>query len=77
MSADVVNIRDYDRPEPDREKPDDGAIIIILPVIRIERYEDREARYDAGLERAGFGRPIRPGFGDRLRKILAADQQEL
>lgn len=60
----VFFIRDY-HPRAPKAPPAEPATVLILPVIRIERYEDRIARYDADCERAGFGRPMRPGFLQR------------
>lgn len=44
MSATILRFCDYEREPRPRLVPRDDAIIIILPVVRIERYAEPEPR---------------------------------
>jgi hypothetical protein len=44
-----------------------SAIVIILPIVRIERYDDAVAPV--------MGRPMRPGFARRLRRKMREEDR--
>jgi hypothetical protein len=71
MAAEVIRFADYEQRsrEPDAahpRNPADAAVIIVLPVIRIERYDFRMEQHDDAIAPV-MGRPMRPG---RLRRLI-------
>jgi hypothetical protein len=61
----VVRFSDYEKRSRDPHavsprNPSDTAVIVVLPVVRTERYVDRMEAYDAAIAPV-MGRPMRPG----------------
>jgi hypothetical protein len=65
MTGKIIRFSDYDPLPRSRVRTEENALIIVLPVIRIERFDDAIAPV--------MGRPMRPGFARRLRNALEKD----
>ncbi len=62
MTAKIVRFSDYEAAYKPRLPSEESALVIILPVIRIERYDDAIASV--------MGRPMRAGQRQRLARHM-------